>query len=169
MWFLSEKSFTQKVLLFLFTWGSASSRFHLEVHVQTHVPSAKGSFSLENTREAEVPQTVTLLPHPVVKTRSYTPGKLRWLAGKSPHFSIGNTPTQMVDFPASHVRFSGRRGGTFEVALKLHLHKHHGSIPATHQHHFFRSLKKPSTFLNKMAFKNHEKFTENMKIKISSS
>ena len=40
-----ENSFTQKVLLFLFTRGSASSRFHLEVHVQTHVPSAKGSFS----------------------------------------------------------------------------------------------------------------------------
>ena len=40
-----ENSFTQKVLLFLFTWGSASSRFHLEVPARMHVPSAKDSFS----------------------------------------------------------------------------------------------------------------------------
>ena len=40
-----ENSFTQKVLLFLFTWGSASSRFHLEVPARIHLPSAKDSFS----------------------------------------------------------------------------------------------------------------------------
>ena len=39
--FSFENSFTQKVLLFLFTWGSASSRFHLEVPARIHLPSAK--------------------------------------------------------------------------------------------------------------------------------
>ena len=45
-----EKSFTQKVLLFLFTWGSASSRFHLEVPARIHVPSAKDSFSCKGIK-----------------------------------------------------------------------------------------------------------------------
>ena len=52
-WFLSKICLPKKVLLFLFTWGSASSRFHLEVPARIHVPSAKDSFSCKGIeREA---------------------------------------------------------------------------------------------------------------------
>ena len=48
--FFLDFFFTQKILLFLFTWGSANSRFHLEVPARIHVPSAKDLFSCKGIK-----------------------------------------------------------------------------------------------------------------------
>ena len=44
---------------------------------------------------------------PLDAQKWYTPKKLTWRLLENPPFSIGNTSTQLVDFPASHVNFFG--------------------------------------------------------------